>query len=234
MTEKIYLDDSYSQDCEASVTKVEGNFVNLNKSILYPQGGGQPSDTGKIIRGKETFNVVIGKQRDGDVAYEVDKKGLQVGDSVKVILDWEPRFKYMRMHTSAHILAGVINKEIGALITGNQLGLEESRMDFNVDEFDKELLKSFEAKTNEVIQQGLEITVSSEEREKALARPELFRLKDVLPKDIPVLRIVAIGDFDIQADGGTHVKNTKEIGTFKITNFKNKGKDNRRVYWKLE
>jgi len=89
-------------------------------------------------------------------------------------------------------------------------------------------------KTNKVIQEGLEISISSEEREKALERPELFRLKDVLPKDIPILRIVAIGDFDIQADGGTHVKNTKEIGTFKITNFKNKGKDNRRVYWKLE
>ena len=234
MTQKLYLEDSYLQECEARVSKADNKFVILDKSILYPQGGGQPSDTGKIVKGEETFNVVFGKQTGDNVSYEVDNEGLKEGDEVKVIVDWEPRYKYMRMHTSAHILAGVINKEIGALITGNQLGLEESRMDFNVTEFDKELLKSFEAKTNDVIKQGLEISVSSEEREKALERPELFRLKGVLPKDIPILRIVSIGDFDIQADGGTHIKNTKEIGNFKITNFKNKGKDNRRVYWKVE
>jgi len=97
---------------------------------------------------------------------------------------------------------------------------------------------SLEEKTmtniDNILKRVTEISVSSEEREKALARPELFRLKDVLPKNIPVLRIVSIGDFDIQADGGTHIKNTKEIGNIKITNFKNKGKNNRRVYWKLE
>jgi len=228
------LNDSYLKECEANVTKATGKFVVLDKTVLYPQGGGQPSDTGKIIHMEEGFNVVFAKQFGEDVSCEVDHEGLKEGDKVKCVLYWKAREKYMRMHTSAHILAGVINKEISALITGNQLGTEESRMDFNVPDFDRELLKTFEEKSNEIISRNLEIGISFEERETALKRPELFRLKDVLPKNIPILRIVRIGDFDIQADGGTHVKNTSEIRKIKITNFKNKGAENRRIYWKLE
>lgn len=234
MTQKLYLDDSYLKECEAEIVKAEGKFVELDKTIFYPQGGGQPSDTGKIFRGKDEFKVVSAKNSEGKVLHETDKEGLKVGDTVKCVLDWEQRYKYMRMHTSAHIMAQIVLKELGALITGNQLGLEETRMDFSVPEFDKELLKSFEGKANEIIEKNLPITVSYEERETALKRPELFRLKDVLPKNIPILRIVAIGDFDIQADGGTHVKTTKEIGKIRITDFKNKGAENRRIYWKLE
>jgi len=237
MTKKLFLNDSYLKECESIVTKVsDGKFVVLDKTIFYGQSGGQPSDTGKLVKeNEEEIKVVFAKGFGEEISHQIEpENSLKEGEKVKSVLDWEQREKYMKMHTSAHILAGVINKEIGALITGNQLGLEESRMDFNVPEFDKELLKSFEEKSNEIIEQGLEISISYEDREKALARPELFRLKDVLPKDIPTLRIVSIGNFDIQADGGTHVANTKEIGKMKITNFKNKGKENRRVYWKLE
>jgi len=235
MTEKLFLNNSYLKECESTVTKVtDRKFIVLDKTIFYGQSGGQPSDTGKLVTSNgEEYKVIFAKSFGENVSHEVDKEGLKEGDKVNCILNWKNRLQYMKMHTSAHILAGVINKEIGALITGNQLGLEESRMDFNVPEFDKELLKSFEEKTNEMISQELEIKIAYEDRETALARPELFRLKDVLPKDIPTLRIISIGDFDIQADGGTHVANTKEIGKIKIVNFKNKGKENRRVYWKL-
>src|SRR3989338_7059083 len=234
MTQKLYLDDSYLKECEATITHAEGKFVELDKTIFYPQGGGQPSDIGKIFRGKEEFRIIHGKNNGENVSYETDKEGLKVGDKIKCIIDWGPRYKYMRMHTSAHIMAQIVNKELGALITGNQLGLEETRMDFSVPEFDKELLKRFEGKANEIIEKNLPISISYEERESALKRPELFRLKDVLPKNIPILRIVAIGNFDIQADVGTHVKTTKEIGKIKITDFKNKGAENRRIYWTLE
>ncbi|MCR4369052.1 MAG: alanyl-tRNA editing protein [archaeon] len=233
---KLYLDDSYLKECEAIVTKVvDAKFVELDQTIFYSQGGGQPSDSGKIVKENgEEARVVFAKAFGENISHQIEPEGiLNEGEKVRCVLDWEKRHKHMRMHTCAHILAGVINKEIGALITGNQLGEEESRMDFNVPEFDKELLKTFEQKGNEIISRGLEITVSYEAREKALARPELFRLKDVLPKDIPMLRIVSIGDFDIQADGGTHVANTREIGKMKITNFKNKGAQNRRIYWTL-
>src|SRR3989344_1381720 len=211
MAKKLFLDDSYLKECEATVLKAEGKFVVLDQTIFYPQGGGQPSDEGKIISAKGEYKVVFGKSFGEDVSHEVDREGLATGEKVKCVLDWERRKKLMRMHTSAHILAGVIHKEIGALITGNQLDLQKSRMDFNVKEFDKGLLKSFEEKANETIARELDVNISYEERKNALARPELFRLKDVLPKNIPVLRIVSIGDFDVQADGGTHVKNTKEI-----------------------
>ncbi len=235
MTQKICLDDSYAKECSAKITKVsEGKFVVLGKTIFYAHGGGQPSDTGKIICNNKEYKVVFAKQFGDEISHEVSEHGLKEGDKVKCVLDWEKRYKHMRMHTSAHILAAVINMEIGALITGNQLGEEESRMDFNVPEFDRELLKTFEHKANEAIQKGLEITIAYEEREKALQRSELFRLKDVLPKNIPVLRIVSIGALDVQADGGTHVHNTKEIGKLKITDFKNKGAENRRIYWKLD
>jgi len=237
MTEKLFLNDSYLKECNSIVTKItDGKFVVLNKTIFYGQSGGQPSDTGKLVKeNEEEINVVFAKGFGGDVSHQIEpENSLKEGEKVKCVLDWKQREKYMRMHTSAHILAGVINKEIGALITGNQLGLEESRMDFNVPEFDKELLKSFEEKSNAIIEQELGISISYENREKALARPELFRLKGVLPKNIPTLRIISIGNFDVQADGGTHVANTKEIGKMKITNFKNKGKENRRIYWRIK
>lgn len=238
MTEKLFLTDSYLRGCDATVLKaekIEGkNFAVLDHTIFYPQGGGQPSDTGKIIgENGDEYKVIFAKNMGEDVSHEVEREGLKAGDKVKCVIDWEKRYKLMRMHTSAHILAAAINKEIGALITGNQLDTQQSRMDFNVKDFDRELLKKFEEKVNEVIAQDLRVSVSFEEREKALQRPELFRLKDVLPKDIPVLRILSIGDFDVQADGGTHVKSTKEIGKFKIVDFKNKGAENRRIYWEL-
>ncbi|MCR4335954.1 MAG: alanyl-tRNA editing protein [archaeon] len=237
MTKKLYLDDSYLKECEAKITNItEGKFISLDQTIFYPQSGGQPSDTGKLVtENNREIKIIFAKQSNDDIYHQTESENpIAKNEKVKCIIDWEQRNKYMQMHTSAHILAGVINKEIGALITGNQLGLKESRMDFNVPEFDKELLKTFEEKSNAVIEQGLGISVSYEKREKALQRPELFRLKDVLPKDIPILRIVSIGDFDVQADGGTHVANTKEIGKMKITNFKNKGAENRRIYWELK
>jgi misacylated tRNA(Ala) deacylase len=161
-------------------------------------------------------------------------EGLSVGDEVKCVIDWGLRYKHMRMHTSAHILAAIIFQETKTLITGNQLGSEESRMDFSVKDFDRTYLTSIQDKANEIVAKDLPIIISFEEREKALERKELFRLKDKLPKDIPVFRILSIGDFDVQADGGTHVRSTKEVGKIVITDMKNKGAENRRIYWKLE
>ena len=235
MTQKLYLQDAYLKECEAIVTKADGKFVVLDRTIFYAQSGGQPTDTGKITsqNGKE-YKVVFAKNMGEDVSHEVDSEGLKAGESVKCSLDWQRRYTHMKMHTSAHLLAACIMKETGALITGNQLDEKQSRMDFDVADFDKELLKSFEQKVNEAVEQNMKIGISFMKSEDALANPTLFRLKSVLPKDIPILRIVAIGEFDIQADGGTHVASTKEIGKFKIVDFKNKGAQNRRVYWELE
>ncbi len=239
MTEKLYLTDSYLRECAAKVVKAEKidgkNFVVLDRTVFYPQGGGQPSDTGKIINSKgEAFNVVFSRQFGDDVSHEVYREGLAAGEEVKCSLDYEKRYKLMRMHTSAHLMAAIVNREYGALITGNQLGEQQTRMDFDAPQFTKEKIPEVEAKANEVIARDLPVSISLEGREKAMQRPELFRLKDVLPKDLKVFRILAIGDFDVQADGGTHVKNTSEIGRVKIVDMKNKGAENRRIYWELK
>jgi Ser-tRNA(Ala) deacylase AlaX len=234
VTEKLFLKDSYLKSCDAEVTTVTGAEIMLDRTVFYPQGGGQQCDLGKIIRGAEEFNVVLVKNSENGVLHTLDRQGLNVGDKVRCEINWDRRYKFMRMHTSAHIIAAVLFKENGALITGNQLGETDSRMDFSVENFDRVLLKSVEDKANEIVQKNYSISVSFEDREKALERKELFRLKDVLPKDIPIFRILSIGNFDIQADGGTHVKSTIEVGKIIIFDMKNKGAENRRIYWKLE
>lgn len=235
MTKELYWQDSYQKKCSSTIVSMASEkLAVMDQTVFYPQGGGQPSDTGVLRRGNEEFRVVFTKKVGPDIALELDKTGLKEGDSVETELDWSRRYKLMRMHTSAHILAKVIFDATGSLITGNQLGENESRMDFNVAEFNKEIAESFIAKANQIVQQDLEVKAEFLEYEKAMQRPELFRLKDVLPKNIPLLRIVSIGDFDVQADGGTHVRNTPEIGMLKLLKIENKGKENRRKYWTLE
>src|SRR3989344_9214882 len=175
MTQKLYLQDAYLKECEAIVTKADGKFVVLDRTIFYAQSGGQPTDTGKITsqNGKE-YKVVFAKNMGEDVSHEVDSEGLKAGESVKCSLDWQRRYTHMKMHTSAHLLAACIMKETGALITGNQLDLKQSRMDFNVKDFDKELLKSFEEHVNGAIKSAMPVSVSFMEKEKALQNPTLF------------------------------------------------------------
>ncbi|MEI7961133.1 MAG: alanyl-tRNA editing protein [archaeon] len=236
MTEKLYLNDSYLKECSAKVILVDGNKIILDKTVFYAKSGGQPSDLGKVIKSAtgEEFNVILVRNEAGLHLHEVDKLGLVAGDVVVCKINWNLRYSHMRMHTSADILAAVIFNETNALITGNQLGDKESRMDFSINGFDRSFLVSIQDKANEIVKENLPITISFEARDSALLRPELFRLKDVLPKDIPIFRIISIGTFDIQADGGTHVHSTSEVGKIEIFDLKNKGAENRRIYWKLE
>src|SRR3989344_4216426 len=175
MTKKLYQANSYLRECESTVVKVDGKFVVLDETVFYPQGGGQPSDMGKLIsESGAQFNVVFAKNLGDDVSLEVDREGLHTGEKVECVLDWERRYTHMKMHTSAHLLAACIMKETGALITGNQLDLKQSRMDFNVKDFDKELLKSFEEHVNGAIKSAMPVSVSFMEKEKALQNPTLF------------------------------------------------------------
>ncbi|MFH1586283.1 MAG: alanyl-tRNA editing protein [Candidatus Diapherotrites archaeon] len=234
MTERLYLTDSYMKEFEATVTKVsEGKYAVLNRTAFYAISGGQPNDTGKLIVNGDELNVVFVKAFGEEVSHEIEGGEIKEGDKVKGIIDWRKRFKLMRMHSSAHILAAVIYKELGSLITGGQLGEEKSRMDFNVRDFDRELLTAFEEKANAVVKQAIPITVEFLPYEEAMAMPEIFRLKNVLPKNLKELRVVKMGDFDAQADGGTHVGNTSEVGKIHITKLENKGAENRRICWVL-
>jgi misacylated tRNA(Ala) deacylase len=235
MTKELYWQDSYQKKCSGRIQVLASEkLVVVDQTVFYPQGGGQPSDKGVLRRGNEEFTVLFTKKVGPDIALEVDKTGLKEGESIETELDWNRRYKLMRMHTSAHILAKVIFDETGSLITGNQLDTEQSRMDFNVTEFNAGIAQEYLDKANKVIAEKLEVTANVMPYAEAMKKSELFRLKDVLPKTIPELRIVSIGNFDVQADGGTHVRNTKEIGQLKLERVENKGKENRRIYWTLE
>ena len=236
MTELIYLRDSYLQDFEATITAIQGRNVVLNKTAFYPEGGGQPDDRGKLVRlsDKKVFQVLAVKKLGPQVLHNVDSDGLNVGDNIHGWLDWERRHKLMRMHTASHVLSAVINKETNALITGNQLNIDKSRVDFSSESDVKERLKEFEQKTNEILAKEIEVETKFLPYKEAMKIPSVVKLAHVLPPNIPELRIVAIGDVDVQADGGTQVKNTKECGKIEITEFENKGKARKRIYFILK
>ena len=234
MSKALFLSDSYLKESPATVVSVKDEkYVTLDHTIFYAKGGGQPHDTGKIIRGTEVFNVVYVGKFSGEISHEVDHAGLQTGDKVQCSLNWERRSKLMRSHTAAHVLAALLNKGTGALITGNQLEENHVRFDFNLEKFDRPLLEEYLAKANELF--GTNTPVKSYElpREEAMKIPGIIKMAEALPPDLPALRIVEIIGVDKQADGGTHVRNLREIGKVELVKTENKGKNNRRIYFKL-
>jgi misacylated tRNA(Ala) deacylase len=234
LAKPLYLEDSYLRECDAEVVFVtEGRYVVLDQTIFYPKGGGQPWDTGRIIRGDEAFNVVFVGKFSGEISHEVDRSGLEVGDRVHCILDWERRYKLMRSHTAAHVLASVLCSETEALITGNKLGIEKTRFDFSLENFDREAFKNYISKVNEILKIDVPVRWYELPRSEAMKIPAVIKMAEAMPPDIPVLRIVEIEGIDIQADGGTHVRNLQEVGQITFLKAENKGRNNRRVYFRL-
>jgi misacylated tRNA(Ala) deacylase len=173
------------------------------------------------------------------VSHEIENCPLKEGDSVHGIPDWDLRYKHMRMHSAAHVIHGLIFSELGLLISGNQLGWPQSRLDVNIEDFDRAKFAEIEKKSNEVIAKSLDISVKFISKEDAKSNPDYFRLMGVGRAQLidrlgPEIRIIKIGDFDESIDGGTHVKNTSEIGKVKFVKFQNKGALNRRIYFELE
>ena len=243
----LYLNDSYLREWDAEVKSAlrkdeKSQFITLDRTAFYPQSGGQSWDEGTIERlsdGKQ-FKVIFVGKFSGNVSHEIKAsvgEDLKIGDKVKCVLDWERRYKLMKAHSAAHIISAVINREAGVLISGNQLEPDRCRIDFSCDEFDREKLTAYEVMSNEEVKKGIEIKTEFRNREDVIRDPSMTKLAkgiDALPKDVKELRILMIGDLDIQADGGTHVKNTNEIGKIKFIEFVNKGKNNRRIYYVLE
>jgi len=235
MAKALYLEDSYLKECDATVVSVkEGKYVVLDQTIFYPKGGGQPWDTGQMLNQNETYNVVYVGKFSGEISHEVDRAGLKEGDKVHCILNWERRYKLMRSHTAAHVFASLLCTETGALVTGNQLEEDKIRFDFSLEKFDREILETYINKANELFKKDIPVKWYELPREEALKIPGVIKMAEAYPPDIPKLRIVEIVGVDKQADGGTHVKNLKEVGQIKLLKMENKGKNNRRVYFTLE
>lgn len=233
MASALYLADAYLKECEATVIEANGKEIVLDINLFYPRGGGQPNDNGKLVGASGEFAIVSVSKKDGKIIHEVEREGLVVGEKVKCILNWERRYKLMCSHTAAHVLGSIMNKEAGVLITGNQLEEDKVRFDFNFEKFDRELFDSMVAKANEALAKDIELKIYTLPREEAMKIPGIVKLAGALPPSISELRIVEIPGVDIQADGGTHVKNLKEVGKIELIKLENKGKDNRRIYFRI-
>ena len=228
------MEDSYLKECDATVVSVKDDkYVVLEQTVFYPKGGGQPWDTGKMIRGSEVFNVVYVGKFSGQISHEVDRPGLKQGDKVHCVLNWERRYKLMRSHTAAHLFASLLCTGTGALVTGNQLEEDKTRFDFSLETFNPEILEKYLNQTNEYLKRDIPVKWYELPREEALKIPGVVKMAEAFPPDIPKLRIVEIVGVDKQADGGTHVKNLQEVGQVKLLKTENKGKNNRRVYFTL-
>ncbi len=231
MTRRLFWEDMYAREFDAEVELVDGNRVVLDQTAFNPRGGGLVSDTGKINGMK-----VIEATKEGENVFHMLEAPaeLRIGDRVHGVLDWERRYRIMRMHTAAHIISSVVNGETGALITGNQISPDESRVDFNLENFDKEKMAYFVDKVNDAVKRRLEVKTFFMKREEALATPGFVKLANAMPPSLAELRIVQIGDVDTQADGGVHVRNTEEIGKVVGLRTENKGKNNRRMHFTVE
>jgi len=234
MVKELFLVESYLKEARATVISVkDGKYVTLDRTIFYAKGGGQPHDTGRIIRQGEVFDVVFVGKFSGEISHEVDRVGLQPGDDVFCFLNWDRRYKLMRSHTAAHVLAALLNKGTGALITGNQLEENYVRFDFSLEKFDRTILEEYLVRANELFEEDIEVKWYELPREEALKIPGVVKMAEAFPPDLPVLRIVEIVGLDKQTDGGTHVRNLREIGKLELVKTENKGKNNRRIYFKL-
>jgi misacylated tRNA(Ala) deacylase len=230
----MHLEDAYVKEWTTTVKAVkDGKYVTLEKTYFYPVGGGQPHDEGVIKKGDDEYRVVFAKKFD-DVSHEVDRPGLEAGDEVEVSIDWDRRHRLMRSHTAAHVVSALIRNRTGALITGNQLSPEKVRIDFSLDEFDPEMFRGIIDEANELIAAGAPMKFEVVTREQALDEPALAGLAKGLPEHVNEIRVVEIEEQDRQACGGTHVKDIKEIGELEFMKAENKGKNNRRVYFRLD
>jgi len=227
----LYITDSYLKSFEARVEAVsDGKFVVLDKTAFYPNSGGQPHDTGILVRDGEEFPLAYVGLFGGKISHELGRLGLEAGDEVTGTIDWNRRYLFMRSHTACHLLSAVIFKETGAMITGNQIGEDRSRVDFSLEEFDRSRLAGYVDEVNEIVKEDRAVKTSVLPREEAMEIPDLVRLAKDVP-DREEIRIVEVEGIDLQACGGTHVRRTGEIGSVEMLKAENKGKSNRRVYF---
>jgi len=236
--EQLCYTDAYARSVEATVRHIEAAeavVVVLDRTVFYPGGGGQPSDRGLLLRATDgrTWTVRGARKVDGEIVHELeltDGDPPLVGDALLVDLDWARRLSLMRTHTALHALCGVVWRDYGALVTGGNMEPGSGRMDFEFETMSGNLVDAIEATVNEELSAAHDVRVNVLPRDEALAIPDLIRTKiNLLPPGIEEIRTIEIVGLDLQADGGTHVANTREVGGIRVTGYESKGRINKRI-----
>ncbi len=230
MTEQLYLEDSYLREFEAKVVShdIANNGVKLDRTAFYPGGGGQPCDIGKLRNGQSEYDV--GKVTRGNI-HIIEGSLPPVGSDIQGMVDWERRYKLMRTHTAMHVLCGVVWRDYQASVTGGNMDVLSGRMDFEFERLAPEVVLEIEEKINLEVAAARDVKIQILPRNVAFEIPDLIRTKiNLLPESIKEVRTVEIVGLDLQADGGTHVANTCEVGGIKISKYKSKGGINKRLY----
>ncbi len=232
-TDPIYWRDSYARKVDAEVIARSDEGFATDRTVFYPGGGGQPHDTG-VARWGGSGHRIVRAYRDGSLVYHVAEDGLpEIGEKVELEIDWDRRYRIMRLHTSLHVISAVMYNRLGVLITGSQIYEDRARIDFPAEEMNKEYAMEIVEEANKLASKGYEVEVFFVSPEEALKMKHLFRVAEFSKYEKYMkgpLRVVKIGDIDIQFDGGTHVKNTREIGEIVFLKYESKGRRNRRIY----
>jgi misacylated tRNA(Ala) deacylase len=231
--------DAYLRSIDARVIAVDDGgdaaLVVLDRTVFYPGGGGQPSDSGLLLRASDgrTWTVRAARKSAGDIIHELEPATdgpPAVGDVVLVDLDWARRHALMRTHTALHALCGVVWRDYGALVTGGNMEPGAGRMDFEFERMSGDLVEEIETRVNVELDAARDVRVDVLPREEAFAIPDLIRTKvNLLPPGIDEIRTIEIVGLDLQADGGTHVANTREVGRIRVTGYESKGRINKRI-----
>jgi misacylated tRNA(Ala) deacylase len=236
-TKQLYLYDSYQKEFEAKIQNVSGKQVILDQTAFHPLTGGVAHDAGYITKNQvkhEVLRVEINRETKEITHVLDDATGLSLGDTVKGVLDWERRYRLMRLHTAAHLIAAIMYRDYNALITGGQVNCEQAKLDFNLPKTEREIFEDAVAKANNEVGKGTALKIYFLERTEALKVPGIVKLAERMPPQVKELRIVEIPGIDVQADGGPHVNNTREIGEISLVKIENKGKTQRRVYFTVK
>ncbi len=235
MSEALYLHDAYLRESTGRVEASRPGEVVLDRTVFYPTGGGQPSDVGRLVSddGRVYPVVAVEKSPEG-ILHRIEGEAPPVGSVVREELDWPVRYRHMRYHTCLHILSGVVYRRFRAGITGGQIYEDRARMDLSLPEFNATVAGEVVETMNEVVREGRPIHVRFLSREAAGADPALIRVARELLPDVSQIRVIDIEGFDVQADGGTHVASTAEVGEIRLLKIENKGARNKRLYLTLD
>lgn len=233
-TRQLYLYDSYLKEFEAAVTHVEGSRVVLDQTAFHPLTGGVACDIGYLAKDNVKYKVVrVEMNRETkEITHVLETEAdLKQGDIVKGMIDWERRYRLVRLHTAAHLIANIMYNDYSALITGGQVDVEHAKLDFNLPKTDREIFEAAVQKATREAGKGVQLKIYFLTRDEALRIPGVVKLAEKMPPEEKELRIVEIPGIDLQADGGPHVRNTSEIGEIRLLKIENKGKNQRRLYF---